>query len=88
MRATSGNCLGPIAIKAIAASKTAGPARLLAALSIQGIGVQTAKAIVNKYRGFKGIEAVERPEDFAVVDGIGKILAENLFHFFQRHIFE
>ena len=70
-------------IKAIAASKTAGPARLLAALSIQGIGVQTAKAIVNKYRGFKGIEAVERPEDFAVVDGIGKILAENLFHFFH-----
>ena len=70
-------------IKAIAASKTAGPARLLAALSIQGVGVQTAKAIVNKYRGFKGIENVERAEDFAVVDGIGKVLAENLFHFFH-----
>ncbi len=70
-------------IKAIAASKTAGPARLLAALSIQGIGVQTAKAIVNKYRGFKGIEEVERADDFAVVDGIGKILAENLYHFFH-----
>lgn len=70
-------------IDAIAASKQAGPARLLAALSIQGIGVQTAKAIVAKYRSFDALEKIESPDDFAIIDGVGDVLAQNLFDFFH-----
>ena len=70
-------------INAIQASKEAGPARLLAALSIQGIGVQTARAIVAKFRSFDALEKVESPDDFSVVDGVGDALAKNLFDFFH-----
>jgi len=70
-------------IDAIQGSKTAGPARLLAALSVHGIGVQTAKAIIAKFRSFDALEKIESPDEFAIIDGVGDALAQNLFDFFH-----
>ncbi len=71
-------------VAAIQASKTRGPARLLAALSIPGIGVQTAKDLIRVFRSFDALEAVESPEIFAEkTENIGDVLARNLFNFFR-----
>ncbi len=70
-------------VAAIQSSKTRGPARLLNALSISGVGAQTAKEIVKKFRSFEVLENVSKPEEFLAVDGVGEILAQNLFDFFK-----
>ncbi len=70
-------------VEAIRNSKTQGPARLLNALSIAGVGAQTAKEIVKKFRSFDALESTTAPEDFLQVDGVGDILAANLFDFFH-----
>lgn len=70
-------------VDAIQKSKSAGPARLLAAISVRGIGVQTAKAVVAKFRSLEALENVESPAEFAAVDGVGDVLAQNLYDFFR-----
>ncbi|MCF0234655.1 MAG: hypothetical protein HUK22_06715, partial [Thermoguttaceae bacterium] len=71
-------------LKSIAESKKRGAARLLAALSIDGIGVQTAKDIIAEYATIDALAAVERREEFAErVNNIGGILAKNLYDFFH-----
>ena len=70
-------------VDAIQGSKTRGPARLLAGLSISGVGVQTAKEIIRKFRSFDALEATTSADDFLAVEGVGEILARNLFDFFH-----
>lgn len=70
-------------VDAIQGSKTRGPARLLNALSIAGVGAQTAKEIIKKFRSFDALEEAKSPAEFLAVDGVGEILAQNLFDFFQ-----
>ncbi|MGI6402393.1 MAG: NAD-dependent DNA ligase LigA [Thermoguttaceae bacterium] len=70
-------------VDAIQGSKTAGPARLLAALSIREVGVQTAKAVIEEFRSFDAMEKTESAKEFETVDGVGKVVAENLFNFFH-----
>ena len=70
-------------VDAIQGSKTRGPARLLNALSIAGVGAQTAKEIVKTFRSFEAMENTTSPEAFLRVDGVGEILAQNLFDFFH-----
>ena len=70
-------------VDAIQGSKTQGPARLLNALSIPGVGTSTAKEIIKKFRSFEALENTTQPEDFLVVDGVGDVLAQNLFDFFH-----
>lgn len=70
-------------VGAIQESKARGPARLLNALSISGVGAQTAKELVKKFRSFEAMENTRSADDFLAVDGVGKILARNLFDFFH-----
>ncbi len=70
-------------VDAIQGSKKRGPARLLNALSIAGVGAQTAKEIIKKFRSFDALEEAKSPAEFLAVDGVGEILAQNLFDFFQ-----
>jgi len=70
-------------VDAIRGSKARGPARLLNALSIAGVGARTAREIVKKFRSFVAMEETIRPEAFLQVDGVGEILAQNLFDFFH-----
>ncbi len=69
--------------QAIQESKTRGPARLLTALSIPGVGAQTAKDLVKKFRSIDAMMEVESPEDFTATENVGEILARNLFQFFR-----
>lgn len=70
-------------VAAIQGSKEQGPARLLNALSIAGVGAHTAKDIVRKFRSFEAMEQTTSAADFATVDGVGDILADNLYNFFH-----
>lgn len=69
--------------QAIQNSKTRGPARLLTALSIPGVGAQTAKDLVKDFRSIDAMLEVESAEAFTATENVGEILAQNLFQFFQ-----
>ena len=69
--------------QAIQDSKTRGPARLLTALSIPGVGAQTAKDLVKDFRSIDAMLEVESAEAFTATENVGEILAQNLFQFFQ-----
>lgn len=69
--------------QAIQNSKTRGPARLLTALSIPGVGAQTAKDLVKDFRSIDAMLEVESAEAFTATENVGAILAQNLFQFFQ-----
>ncbi len=69
--------------QAIQRSKTRGPARLLTALSIPGVGAQTAKDLVKDFRSLDAMLEVESPEAFTETENVGAILAQNLFQFFR-----
>jgi DNA ligase (NAD+) len=69
--------------QAIQQSKTRGPARLLTALSIPGVGAQTAKDLVKNFRSLDAMLEVESPEAFTETENVGAILAQNLFQFFR-----
>lgn len=70
-------------VEAIQGSKTRGPIRLLNALSIAGVGSSTSRDVVKKFRSLEALEGTSAPEDFLVVDGVGEIIAKNLFDFFH-----
>ncbi|MDO5309863.1 MAG: NAD-dependent DNA ligase LigA [Planctomycetia bacterium] len=70
-------------IEALEASKSRGPARVLAALSIPGIGAQSAKAIIKRFRSFDRLMAIDSIEPYLEVDGVGAVLAQNLLDFFR-----
>ena len=69
--------------QAIQQSKTRGPARLLTALSIPGVGAQTAKDLVKNFRSLDAMLEVVSPEAFTETENVGAILAQNLFQFFR-----
>ena len=69
--------------QAIQQSKTRGPARLLTALSIPGVGAQTAKDLVKTFRSLDAMLEVDSPEEFTKTENVGEILAQNLFQFFR-----
>lgn len=64
-------------------SKKRGPVRLLTALSIRGVGVQTARDIIEKYRSFDTLKKVKCAEEFMEIKDVGPITAQNLFEFIQ-----
>ncbi len=66
-------------------SKTRGPARLLTALSIPGIGIQTANVIIKKYHSFSKLRAVGTPQEFTEIEDVGPIIAQNLFDFLHSN---
>jgi DNA ligase (NAD+) len=70
-------------VEAIQGSKSRGPARLLAGISIAGIGVSAAKKIIKKFRSFDALEQTTSPDDFLTVEDVGTVLAQNLFDFFH-----
>ncbi|MBQ2790575.1 MAG: hypothetical protein IJE97_13145, partial [Thermoguttaceae bacterium] len=57
--------------------------RLLTALSIPGVGAQTAKDLVKDFRSLDAMLEVESAEAFTATENVGAILAQNLFQFFQ-----
>ncbi|MBR5242753.1 MAG: hypothetical protein IKW13_00825, partial [Thermoguttaceae bacterium] len=69
--------------QAIQQSKTRSPARLLTALSIPGVGAQTAKDLVKNFRSLDAMLEVVSPEAFTETENVGAILAQNLFQFFR-----
>ena len=68
---------------AIQESKTRGPARLLNALSIPGVGSSAARDVIAKFRSLDALEKLETSDALLEVDGVGEILAKNLFEFFH-----
>jgi DNA ligase (NAD+) len=70
-------------LAAIEASKGRGPARLLAALGIQGIGVAVAQVLVDHFGSLEALAAAS-PHDLEQIPGIGPKLAESLVDWFAR----
>jgi DNA ligase (NAD+) len=70
-------------LAAIEDSKERGPARLLAALGIQGIGVTVAQLLMDHYRSIDALAATPRQE-LEQIPGIGPKLADSLAHWFAR----
>ena len=70
-------------IESIQGSKTRGPARLLNALSIPGVGSSVARDVIGKFRSLEALESVDSADAFLEVDGVGDILARNLFDYFH-----
>ena len=70
-------------IDSIQGSKTRGPARLLNALSIAGVGSSVARDVIGKFRSLEALENVESADAFLEVDGVGDVLAKNLFAYFH-----
>ena len=56
--------------------------RFIFALGIDGIGKKTAKDLVKRFRTLENLEKASF-EDLSSVDGIGDILANNVFQFFR-----
>lgn len=69
-------------IDAIDQSRNRGPARLLNALSIRGVGRRAAMKIIDRFRSFDALACAEIA-DIASVDEIGPILAQNVYDFFH-----
>lgn len=57
--------------------------RFIFALGIEGIGKKTAKDLVKRFRTLENLQNAS-VEDFASVDGIGDILANNIFEYFAN----
>lgn len=55
--------------------------RFIFALGIEGIGKKTAKDLVKRFRTLENLQKAS-VEDFASVDGIGDVLANNIFEYF------
>lgn len=69
-------------IQAIQESKKRGPARLLNALSIKGIGEETSRLLMNQYLSFDKL-ALAKEEDLAAIPTIGEILAASVYDYFH-----
>ena len=70
-------------IAAAERSKGAGLARLLFALGIRNVGLQTAKIITKKYDSVEKLEAATA-EELTQLDEIGAVIAESVVSFFAR----
>ncbi len=70
-------------MRAIEESKSRGPARLLTALGIRGVGEIVAEQLVEHYGGIDALAAAPLAELQAVA-GIGPVLAQNIFDWFAR----
>jgi DNA ligase (NAD+) len=70
-------------LAAIRASKDRGPARLLAALGIQGIGVTVAQVLVDHFGSLDALAGAPR-ETLEQIPGIGPKLAESVVDWFAR----
>ncbi|MGD8794592.1 MAG: NAD-dependent DNA ligase LigA, partial [Anaerolineae bacterium] len=68
---------------AIEDSKERGPARLLAALGIQGIGVTVAQVLIEHYRSLDALAAADR-EEMEQIPGIGPKLADSVADWFNH----
>lgn len=55
----------------------------MTALSIPGVGAQTAKDLVKDFRSLDAMLEVESAEAFTATENVGEILAQNLFQFFR-----
>lgn len=75
-----GNLLG-----AIEKSKHTTLDRFIFALGIDGIGKKTAKDLVKRFRTLENLQNASLA-DLGAVDGIGEILANNVFEFFRDSI--
>lgn len=73
-----GNLLG-----AIEKSKHTTLDRFIFALGIDGIGKKTAKDLVKRFRTLENLQNASLA-DLGAVDGIGEILANNVFEFFRN----
>src|SRR5262245_25919123 len=71
----------------IAASKDRGLARLLAALSINGVGESMADAIAQSYPSMDKL-LVAKEEEIASVSGIGPVRAKSIYEFFHNAVGE
>ncbi len=70
-------------ISSIDKSKNTTADRFLYALGAPGIGKKTAKDLIKKFRTFDALmNATE--DELSLVDGVGDILAKNLFEFFDN----
>ncbi|MBR5626146.1 MAG: NAD-dependent DNA ligase LigA [Thermoguttaceae bacterium] len=69
-------------VAAIQESKTRGPARLLNALSIPGIGERSAQVIVERFHSIDAL-AEATVHDIDDIQDIGETLAQNIFDFFH-----
>ncbi len=70
-------------IAAAERSKDAGLARLLFALGIRNVGLQTAKIITKKYDTLEKLEAATA-EELTQLDEIGGVIAESVVSFFAK----
>ncbi|MEJ2208916.1 MAG: NAD-dependent DNA ligase LigA [Anaerolineae bacterium] len=70
-------------LAAIRASKDRGPARLLAALGIQGIGVTVAQVLIDHFGSLEALAGAPR-ETLEQIPGIGPKLAESVVDWFAR----
>jgi DNA ligase (NAD+) len=70
-------------LAAIETSKGRSPARLLAALGIQGIGVTVAQLLMDHYRSLDALATAPRQE-LEQIPGIGPKLAESVADWFSR----
>ncbi len=67
---------------AIQESKTRPLARLLTAFSIRNVGKETAGLLANEFGTLENIKHVS-VEDLAKIDGIGDIIAQDIYEFFR-----
>jgi DNA ligase (NAD+) len=70
-------------LAAIDASKGQSPARLLAALGIQGVGATVAEVLMEQFHSVDALASAPR-EELEQVPGIGPILAGNVCEWFAR----
>lgn len=68
-------------ISAIEKAKRTTPERFLFALGIDGIGKKTAKDLIKRFRTLQNLQNA-KPEELNSVDGIGDVLAKNIYDFF------
>ena len=70
-------------IDAIEKSRTTELYRFLYALGISGVGVETAKLIANHFdQSLDEIRNAESPEEFMEIEGIGSVVAGNIYDYF------
>jgi DNA ligase (NAD+) len=78
-------------VAAIEESKTRGPARLLTAVGIRGVGEIVAEQLVDHYGSIDAL--MDAPlDELQALSGIGPVLAQNIYDWFQkepnRHLIE
>jgi len=69
-------------VMAIAASRSAGLARVLNAVSIRHVGHRTAIAIAKRYRTFAKLMDASQ-EELATTEDVGAVIAESIFSFLR-----